>query len=483
MKFYKQFLILLVFVAMSCKKSFLEVPDKTVLVRQAYVTDLKTTQEFLNGIYIEMATTYLEGEFIIYPDIIADDIKPVSGSASYAAHYGWAQLPNLDNSSTLNPTSPNSNGSWYCGYRIIRDCDFIIESVDKYRKEDPEKADDIKGQAYALRALIHFFLVNTFAQPYNFTPEGSHSGIPYITSSEWASGVSRQTVEEVYSNMISDLNKSFALLSANPSDTRFMNVNAAKALLARVYLFKGDYQNAKSVAAELGKKFPIMSVSSGYPDNIYKLLPPSQTESLFQLPPSTTAAPVSGRYSTFFAGYYFNTPVICLATNDIAIILKENLQDARNKWVLQSGTTWNIRKYPLNVDAGYPAPGSRSYYQTILRSSEMFLIASESYAKTGNEDSARYYLDAIRKRANPLAVTSTAVGNALIDSIYKERRKEFCFEGIRMFDLLRTGKGVNRQDAPNPAAKTLPYPSDKAIAPIPNQDVELSGLTQNQGYN
>jgi starch-binding outer membrane protein, SusD/RagB family len=112
----------------------------------------------------------------------------------------------------------------------------------------------------------------------------------------------------------------------------------------------------------------------------------------------------------------------------------------------------------------------------------MYLTAAESYAHLSNTDSARYYLDAIRIRANSSAASSMATGPALLDSIYKERRKELAFEGTRMFDLLRWKKGVNRPDETNPAFKTLSYPNNKAIAPVPTVDVEVSGMSQNPGY-
>jgi len=181
-------------------------------------------------------------------------------------------------------------------------------------------------------------------------------------------------------------------------------------------------------------------------------------------------------------GQFFADPELYFtASNDIAAILKENPQDARNVWVTQSGTDWNITKYPMDVVPGFGEPAG-SYYQTVFRSSEMYLTAAECYANLNNEDSARFYLDAIRKRANVNAATSTATGVALMDSIYKERRKELAFEGLRMYDLLRWKKGVNRTNPFNPAAESLPYPSDKAICPIPLQDVNLSGLAQNPGY-
>jgi hypothetical protein len=112
----------------------------------------------------------------------------------------------------------------------------------------------------------------------------------------------------------------------------------------------------------------------------------------------------------------------------------------------------------------------------------MYLTAAECYARLNNQDSARFYLNAIQKRANSTITGPLVTGEALLDSIFKERRKEFAFEGLRMFDLLRWGKNVVRIDAVGTTAKNLTFPSNKAIAPIPGLDVTILGLIQNDEY-
>ena len=113
------------------------------------------------------------------------------------------------------------NGSWKTGYLIIRACNFVIEDIGKYRHENPEKADDLKGQVYAIRAMVHFKLVNIFAQCYNFSSDASHPGVPYITTSDISKHFSRQTVAEVYDAIIADLDRSIELLAANITDLAF----------------------------------------------------------------------------------------------------------------------------------------------------------------------------------------------------------------------------------------------------------------------
>lgn len=475
MKKYQYYFIvfLCLFFFTACKKSFLEVPDKTAIVRQTYVKDLQTTSEFLNGIYVSLASKFYYGATVIYPDVIADNIKATSFALT--APYAWAQVNDNEDVALFHYFSQNCNGLWYSGYKIARDCSFVIETVDNYRSENAATADQIKGQAYAIRALVHSVLVNVFAQAYNFTPDATHAGIPYVATPDYSKPVSRATVKEVYAAIIADLEAALPLLAEGPNDNRLMNQGAVKALLARIQLSAGNFQMAREYAVAVAAIKPLMT--SGFP---VKLFTREDAEALFQLPPASLG--VNGStYSTTFVGSVLNAGFFFEATSDIVSLLAENADDLRNSWVTSTGTGWKVTKYPVGVEPNFPEPGD-SYYQTALRSSEMYLIAAEAYANLGMEDSARYYLDAIRMRAIASANPSTVTGQLLLDAIHNERRKELCFEGFRMFDLLRWKQGVNRLDATTPEAATLPYPSDHAIAPIPLLDVELASLEQNAGY-
>jgi hypothetical protein len=375
------------------------------------------------------------------------------------------------------------DGYWGTGYKSIKNCNFVIGDVDKYKPENAALADNIKGQALAIRTYIYFKLVNTFAQPYSFTAGGSHAGVPYITKEDISQSFTRNSVAEVYDNMIADLNTAINLLPATTTDTRFFSRLSAKALLARIYLFKEDYANAKSLATEIATQVPLMTIANGYPNDMYKFKVPSQTESLMQCTPSASPA-------TNFLGRYFRTSSLRFyATSDIAVILTENANDVRRNWVKDTIVGGNavraVKKFPVSV-----APEVNpvitipeiAYYPPLLRSSEMFLTVAEAAAKTNDETTARTYLNAIRKRANPSIADVTATGPALIDSIYKERRKEMAFESLRLYDLQRWKLGVHRTDAVFPAAKDLNYPNNKLIAPVPISEISLGGLIQNPGY-
>jgi starch-binding outer membrane protein, SusD/RagB family len=453
----------------SCTKKFLDVKNTQRLFRETYVQDLTTMKEYVRGIYSRLSLTYESGDAVnAYAELMADNLRPMSVTSSPATdqQYYWSQ----------DPINSYTNFFWEDSYFLIRMCNFVVGNVGAYRNENSTLADELKGQALAVRSLVYFKMINMFAQPYGFTTDASHPGVPYVLTDDPTQPYSRQPTKDVYDGMIKDLTEAIALLPSTTTDTRYMNQAAAKALLARTYLFKADYVNAKVFALEVAEKVPLMTQASGYPDNIFKFNSPTNTEVLFQLSPSQVG----------YLNYYFRTnPAVFVSTTDMASILKEDPNDIRNNWVADSSYGWQVNKFPVNsapeAVPAVPIP-EISYYPAILRSSEMFLTVAEAAAKTNDENMAKEYLNAIRKRANPLLGDVTATGDALLDSINKERRKELAFENLRLFDLLRWKKGVNRIDALPGAPLSLPYPSQKAIAPIPEREVRISGMPQNPSY-
>lgn len=466
--------LLMLTIMFSCKKSFLDVEDNQYIIRQQYIIDLKTTQQFLNGIYVALSKDIYQNINQIYPDLISDNLKPSPiNSDLLLNHYNWLQTSsdNLSNMEVL----------WLNGYKLNRSCSFVVEKTRELSNENPEMAKQMQAEALSIRALMHFVLVNIFAQSYSYSSNGNHPGVPFVTSSDWNDPYKRNTVAEVYTGIISDLNLAISLFPSGKSSALLMNKNAAKALLARVYLFKEDWQNAKSLATEIAMDVPLLTPGS-YPS---KLFTREETEALFQIAPSSINV-TSGGYDTYFQGGIFRGDfVYFLPTKDIADLLTENPNDSRKNWIATDVTGEKyVSKYPINITPGFGTElydQARSYYQTLFRSSEMFLTVAEASAKMGDETTARTYLDAIRKRADPTTMSSAATGVALVESIHAERRKELAFEGLRMFDLLRWKEGVNRKDVAIGGISSLPYPSNKSIAPIPLIDQE-SGMQQNTGY-
>lgn len=195
---------------------------------------------------------------------------------------------------------------------------------------------------------------------------------------------------------------------------------------------------------------------------------------------------------SLIAGWGFNVPRAKLynayvAAGDVkrrqnTVMSVAELKAAGGDWT--SPTSWDFdgylqRKYGSFSGQTNGAGGAvpELNYGTnwrLIRYADVLLMAAEAYYRAGNEDRARTELKKVRLRANLGEVT--AAGNALFEAIVNERFLELAFEGYRYVDLVRWGRAKTELG-------TLGFTEQKnEVLPIPNNDVLVSGIGQNQNY-
>jgi hypothetical protein len=103
------------------------------------------------------------------------------------------------------------------------------------------------------------------------------------------------------------------------------------------------------------------------------------------------------------------------------------------------------------------------------------MAAEANVGGGGSEVKAQEYLNQVRRRAfGDNSHDITATGNNLYVAILNERRLELAMEGDRFFDLVRTGQAE---------AKITGFVKFKnEVFPIPIEEINVSGLSQNSGY-
>lgn len=140
-------------------------------------------------------------------------------------------------------------GNFYAQpYTAIWRVNKVLEKIGDFDFTETER-NRISGEAYFLRAMAHFDIMNLFAQPYGYTSDNSHSGIVYRTNTN-SSLYPRPSVASNYSSVIADLNQAIALLP-DAQDPIYATKDAARALLAKVYFQMGDYTNAADLAGQV----------------------------------------------------------------------------------------------------------------------------------------------------------------------------------------------------------------------------------------
>jgi hypothetical protein len=334
----------------------------------------------------------------------------------------------------------------------------------------------IKGEALALRALIHFDLVRIFAQTY--VGNGSALGVPYVEMVHPSSyQPARDDVNTVYTKILTDLDAAISLLAGGPAGRvpfHFTQV-AVRALKARVVLTMGNYPEAKILAeGVINNTTPRFSLISNenYAASWLALF---TSESIFAL------AHTSKDYSATNAlGYIY----LQAGYGDLrvppafkALFADDDVRQCFFMPGTGTQTSYTfIRKYPGRENI----TGLDNY--NMIRLSEMYLIAAEAAARTGDETAAQGYLNAVRQRALPNAAPATETGQDLIDAILLEKRKELCYEGHYFFDLKRLRLTIN--SAINPANlnpyKTITYPDNLLAYPIPQRELDANrNMVQN----
>ena len=151
-----------------------------------------------------------------------------------------------------NIASSTTEYTWELGYRVIGNCNKIIEIIQGLGNESTREQTIMMGENYYLRALSYFLLVNEFAQPYSNNPT-QNPGLPLkLTSDPNDLPQSRSTVAEVYDQEVLDLKDAITYLTLQQGETPKSNIyatkEAAEALLARVYLYMENWDGAWEMA-------------------------------------------------------------------------------------------------------------------------------------------------------------------------------------------------------------------------------------------
>lgn len=474
MKNIKHLFIIISFVLgfSACNEDYLEREPILENSRELILSDREGMALALNGLYAEFYhAAWYGAAFPIIADLKGNNGKssPMS-SGRYQTNYNWYQDP-----------SNTQGGLWFRAYRAITSACNIInahENVTPRPGERQAHLDHIKAEALFVRALSHFDLVRTFAQPYTHQPDGL--GVPVVLVTQIASPA-RNTTREVYQQIVSDLTEARGLFSTDYNQEfrssaqnmrGFTSRDAATALLARVHLYMGEYAQAATYATEI--------IDSGryqlYTADNYATVwgKNAQSEIIFEISGSTGNSNWPSWEELGYIYYPGGAYGDVSASNDL-LNLFEAGDVRRNLFVgsaVHPGFYWP-GKYPGKEG------NERQNNIPLLRLSEMYLIRAEARLQ-GAPGNALDDYNAIRTRRGLDAATAVT-----FDEIFDERRRELCFEAHVLFDYARTKRTLLRQDEDNRIAGpvNIEFPSHLWAIPIPIQEMEANpNMQQNPGY-
>lgn len=476
MKIHRILTITLIFLASSCD-DFLDLSPTDVLTDENALENLDDFRQALNGCYSGLTSgAYYGGTYIVAADRMSDDLRRSSENLGEGVQM---------HSYTYNASTGEPSALWTQIYSVINRANIVINNIDAISGSAGVKS-SYKGQALFIRALAHFDLVRYFAQPYDATADAGHPGVPVMLESV-ISQPPRNTVAEVYSQVIQDLLDSRTLMVETGIGPTRATPLAATALLARVSLYAKDWEAAKKYAGEvIGSG--AWTLATG---DIYRNIWTSaelNNEVIFKLTMLQNNAAIGQNYWS-----QSNDIVSFNPTQDL-IDLYDPEDDVRFKafiGIRQPGDADNVvtkyRGAPLDYPLDQKPPIDGLADIKILRLSEMYLIRAEANFELQDPTAARNDLNAVRVARvagfNP-QVDGTESGAALGNAIMTERRKEFAFEGHRWQDLKRKGLAIERGEDCSATACSLEANDFHFTLPIPQG--EFSGnvnMVQNPGYD
>jgi len=455
----------------SCKKQ-LELAPKDALGTDVALGTIQGVNSAILGMYSSMrSASYYGRSLYIYGDLSANDVYlSQTNSNRYISTF---QRNFAASDATI-------TDMWTAMYVTISRANNIINSVDKVTASQPEK-DLAKGQALFVRALGYFDLVRVFAKPYN-QGNGAQLGVPIVLISDISNYPKRNTVTEVYAQILADLNLAKTLLSAtSASDKVTVSKYAVSALLSRVYLYKGDHPNAIAEANAVTSNSSFVLTPATALGTFYAT--PAAAEDIFTIRFLATESAGSDNIGSIYLKPGYGD--IRVSPDLVAIFDKVN----DKRYQLFIGPFSNSPKEFQNNKYKQQDGALGMYSPKVLRLAEVILNRAEAANKAGQDELALTDLNKVRS-SRGLASLAGVSGAALLTEILLERRKELMFEGQFFFDLMRNGITMQRNFCNDPLEISAPQCSltavdSKTVAPIPQAELSanpsLAGQ-QNSGY-
>jgi hypothetical protein len=391
------------------------------------------------------------------------------------------------------PVNDQLTSTWKWMYEGINRANYLVENKDKIQFS--RKA-ELYGEVEFLRAYFYFELVKIFGD------------VPLFTTSRLTAGdsatLSRSPKSEVYAQIEKDLKSAIASLPAAKSTDGRATSFTAHALLGKVYLYQNKFDETANILEPLIGLYTLPA----NPQDVFLTSGENGPEAVFEVQHSKNSNwwdwgfpqgsegsfgiihhGIRGYNGTVYAsGWSFNLP-----SKDL---FDAYLNDDKRKktavldivaWAADTGAEYtSAYEHTGYYNHKYiPRAGSSAAQQELnyennyraIRYADVLLMAAEANNRKSAADDtkAQNYLNQVRARAfGDDSKASTTTGTALTSEIWEERRLELAMEGHRFFDLVRTGEA---------ATKISGFVAGKhEVFPIPQTEIDISGLTQNSGY-
>ena len=442
----------------SCKKFLDQAPEGNL--RENLFTNASDAQQTLNSCYDALANLYdgrIQGMF----ELLSDNLNIPNSNNDLKSVY--AREVTYFNSTT--------NKVYQDLYTVIFRCNTLLDNIDVITDFSAGQKDQLIAEARFLRGFCHWTACRLWAQPYGYTPDNSHFGVPLRTSAS-ADALVRSTVKEVYENVIADL--VFAEQNLPETNTSSATKYSAAGVLALVHFQMNDFANAASYCDEVinSGQFQLLTGLDRFPN----VTMGNNTTSEFVFGTVTNQFSEQGsglfdrRCGTFISNYQVNNSIAELSlSDDFFTFVNLNPVDTRiTSWIEVVGTRYFLHKLYANNNFSIP----------IVHLTELKLIRAEALAESnGDLTTAIQDINDIRNRAfvpGTNELSSSATTSQIIDAARREYRIETVGEGKWVDQLKR--RGANGE---NIVVRNAPWNCNGMAIQFPNSESTVIGFQLN----
>lgn len=457
--------ILIASLTVSCEDFLTLSPSDQVLTEDAFEFP-KDIETGLYGLYNRFGFWPFMGRNVVALGDIAADNAWMTGSSG---HFDNIYLY------TISSDSPDLLDIWETGYMVANGAAKLIKAAPKVLENYPE-AENIErvnnglAQAYALKAMSQFYLVNIFGLPYSQS-NASTLGVIIIKDEPIIEfeKVERGTVGDTYKQIINDINEAKKLIKKEVFNPFTINEASIYAFEARVKLYMQEWEDAKTSAQKAidlsGGE--IVTDSTKYIDMWGSIA--ATSEDIFTIAKLSNDNLSANSLNTLYGSYngkvlqglynLFDKRDMRQGLFEVADAGKSLIKGLKYKGLSESAATSNI---------------------PVLRIPEMHLIIAEAKAQLEEADAVDYVFNVAKRNPDLKKSDIPTDKEDLLNFISIERRRELFQEGHRWFDARRTGESLSRNGT---RAIFTDFDVSKFVYPIPSQEVNASGITQNDNWN
>lgn len=456
-------LTILLFAGLLCShcKKYLEIQPEDKYTEDQVYTSEATIKQALNGLYINLSGSYLYGGALT--STIIETLARRYNVGTGHLYNSWI------NDYPVRDRYGPYNQIWVTAYSTIIKTNIFLRNLERSGGViSSEKATQLKGEALAIRAMLHFDLLRLYGPVYG-TTDSTAAAIPYYASAD-AQAQPLLPANQVMDRVLADLSAAEASLASDPVITsgiltgndidyyhsfrnRRFNYYAVKGLKARAYLYRRDATSAHREAAavlEQGEQWfawlPYAAIlnAGANPDRVFS------TEVLAGLYNPN----LYNTYNQYFAPTLIDYSMLTAHKDRLPLVFENNQNDWRypSTWIVNASNIRTFRKFADMDDQQKPW----RFLQPLLRKSEMYYILAET---DPDPDQALQYLNTVR---NNRGLPGLGSGIDLQQEITKEYQKEFWGEGQLFFYYKRqnmpsipSGTGTGTINSP---VYTVPLP-------------------------